>query len=222
MFREVLLVCGVTGSGKTTWARQFTRKLTRFFVYDIAASFPVQYVDAEALAEMVETKPKDFRTGVYSPYDTDVLTAAAYMIGDCWLCLEEISTLYNIGARIHGPLQEAVLLGRQRSLSILAISQRASYIPITLRSQASRIISFRQQEPADLKWLADFLGKDNAEKLPALPDLHCIDWHKGNLTQYSIPHLETTDTHTHTESGSPAHTHSDIHSDGHCEDQPSE
>jgi len=186
MQREVILVCGVTGGGKTTWARQFTKSLPRLLVYDIAASFPVQYTDVETLANLVETKPEQFRYGIYDPRDTDVLTATAFMLGDCWLVLEEISTLYNIGARIHGPLQEAILLGRQRSLSLLAISQRASYFPITLRSQASRIVSFRQQEPSDLKWLADFMGQANAEKLPLLQDLHCIDWHKGVLAEYSV------------------------------------
>jgi len=140
----------------------------------------------------VETKPAQFRFGIYDPRDTDVLTATAFMLGDCWLVLEEISTLYNIGARIHGPLQEAILLGRQRSLSLLAISQRASYFPITLRSQASRIVSFRQQEPADLKWLADFMGQANAEKLPLLQDLHCIDWHKGELAEYSVANVYKT------------------------------
>jgi hypothetical protein len=186
MRREVVLVCGVTGGGKTTWARQFTNKLPRLLVYDIAASFPVQYSDDETIAALVETKPAEFRYGIYDPRDADVLTATAFMLGNCWLVLEEISTLYNIGARIHGPLQEAILLGRQRSLSLLCISQRASYFPITLRSQASRIVSFRQQEPADLKWLADFMGQANAEKLPLLQDLHCIDWHKGELSEYSI------------------------------------
>lgn len=186
MQREVILVCGVTGGGKTTWARQFTKKLPRLLVYDIAASFPVQYSDAESIAELVETKPQQFRYGIYDPRDTDILTATAFMLGNCWLVLEEISTLYNIGARIHGPLQEAILLGRQRSLSLLCISQRASYFPITLRSQASRIVSFRQQEPSDLKWLADFMGQDNAEKLPLLQDLHCIDWHKGELSEYAL------------------------------------
>lgn len=211
MQREVLLVCGVTGSGKTTWARQFTSKLPRLCVYDIALSFPVQYMEAESIAELTDTKPETFRVGVYSPYDTNVLTAAAYMLGNCWLVLEEISTLYNIGARIHGPLQEAVLLGRQRALSLLVISQRASYIPITLRSQASRIISFRQQEPADLKWLADFMGKE-AETLPQLQDLHCIDWHKGKITRYSIP-IPGTRTDTPPETDTQTNTHSDAHSD---------
>lgn len=196
MFREVVLVCGVTGSGKTTWARQFTRKLSRLLVYDIALSFDVEYVDAGTIAALTDGPPPAFRLGIYDPRDADVLCAAAFMVGDCWLVLEEISTLYNIGQRIHGPLQEAVLLGRQRSLSILAISQRASYIPITLRSQASRVITFRQQEPADLKWLADFIGKQ-AEILPSLPDLSCLDWHKGIVSQYAIPHVETTHIQTH-------------------------
>lgn len=185
MQREVFLVCGVTGAGKTTWARQFTLKLPRLLVYDIAVSFPVEYVQVETLAELAENPRENFRYGIYDPRDTDVLTATAFIVGNCWLVLEEISTLYNIGARIHGPLQEAVLLGRQRSLSILAISQRASYFPITLRSQASRVVSFRQQEPTDIKWLADFMGS-RAEILPTLPDLRCIDWSKGELSEYTL------------------------------------
>lgn len=190
MRRDVILVCGVTGSGKTNWARTFTSDLKRLFAYDIAVSFPVQYVDTNYLVTFAENPAPQFRLGVYSPYDTDVLTAAAYMVGNAWLMLEEISTLYNIGARIHGPLQEAVLLGRQRSLSLLIISQRASYIPITLRSQASRIVSFRQQEKADTTWLADFMGKETADQLPALADLECVDWEKGNITRYTCPWVQ--------------------------------
>lgn len=208
MFREVILVCGVTGSGKTTWARQFTNKLPRLFVYDIALSFPVQYLDAESIANFAQEPSDNFRLGIYDSRDADVLAAAAFVVGNCWLVLEEISTLYDVGARVHGPIQEAILLGRQRALSMLIISQRASYIPITLRSQASRIISFRQQETADVKWLTDFMGKQ-AEILPTLPDLSCVDWHKGIVTKYSIPHLPETHTQTHIQT----HTHSNAHSE---------
>lgn len=212
MFREVVLVCGVTGSGKTTWARQFTKELSRLFVYDVAVSFRVSYLPAEDIAAKVDSgelrQSANFRLGIYDPRDADIITAAAFLVGNCWLVLEEISTLYNIGARIHGPLQEAVLLGRQRALSLLIISQRASYIPITLRSQASRIISFRQQEPSDIKWLADFMGKQ-AETLPSLPDLHCLDWHKGNISRYAISLPSKTNIQTYTQT--------DIHSDNHTD-----
>jgi hypothetical protein len=211
VYREVVLVCGVTGSGKTVWSKQFTASFNRLFVYDIAASFNVNYVDVDILLDVVKYPPDKFRMGVYSPYDTDVLTASAYLLGNCWLVLEEISTLYNIGARVHGPLQEAILLGRQRALSLLVISQRASYIPITLRSQASRIISFRQQEPSDIKWLADFIGKD-AQILPTLPDLTCIDWHKGELSRYAISLPRMTNTQTNIQTNTHADYHSDYHS----------
>ena len=187
MQREVIIVCGVTGSGKSVWSKHLTAKMNRLMVYDTLSEFPVTYMDAEGVAAWAEKPPAEFRIGVYNPYDTDVLTAAAYVVGNCMLVLEEISTLYKIGARIDGPLQEAVLLGRHRRLSILAIAQRASYVPVTLRSQASRIVSFRQQEPTDLKWMEEFLGKENAQSLPTLPDLHCIDWHKGNVSKYTVP-----------------------------------
>lgn len=199
MQRDVICVCGVTGSGKTTWARLFADPVRRLFVYDLAASFRAQYAPVADIARVQSSgdlRNKNFRLGVYSPYDAEALTACAYMEGDCLLILEEISTLYKIGARdVGGPLQEAILLGRHRRVSILAIAQRITNIPIILRSQASRIISFRQQEPNDVAALREFLGRD-ALRLPSLPDLHCLDWNKGRVTDYTVPFPRTNSGQT--------------------------
>lgn len=184
--REVVLVLGETGSGKTTWAKKYTDAETRLFVYDIAHDFRANYVSSDELIELQDEPPAQFRIGVWTPDDVEPLTASAYLWGNCTLVLEELSTLYRTGERISGPIAEVVYLGRHQTVSLVCIAQRATSIPVAIRSQASRIVSFRQQEDDDVKALVGKFGKENAQKLTRMQDLHCIDWHKGDITEYKI------------------------------------
>lgn len=186
--REVVIVLGVTGSGKTTWAKKYVAHESRLAVYDIAHDFNVQYMSADDIADLPESKPDRFRVGVWIPEDAPLLAASAFLLGNCTLVLEELSTLFPTGAKITGPISEVVYLGRHRRVTLVCIAQRATSIPVAIRSQASRVVTFRQQEDDDVKALVGKIGKENAMRVTGLPDLTCIDWHRGEVTEYSITH----------------------------------
>lgn len=186
--REVIIVLGVTGSGKTTWTKKFTDGETRLLAYDIAHDFNVAYMNAEELIEQNENPPETFRYGVWTPDDVETLIASAFVWGKCTLMLEELSTLYKTGEKISGPIGEVVYLGRHQTVTLICIAQRATSIPIAIRSQASRIVTFRQQEDDDVKSLVGKFGKERCARMTGLQDLHCMDWWKGEVSEYKITH----------------------------------
>jgi hypothetical protein len=49
------------------------------------------------------------------------------------------------------------------------VSQRAALVPLTVRSQANKVIAFHQAEPRDLEALADKCGDEFAERVRSLP-----------------------------------------------------
>ena len=54
--------------------------------------------------------------------------------------------------------------------ALIVVSQRANRVPLTVRSQASTIVSFRQTEVADLKALEERCGEQFASRVRGLPD----------------------------------------------------
>jgi len=73
---------------------------------------------------------------------------------------------------------DAATLGRHwgGGMALISISQRANRVPLTVRSQSSRIISFTQDEPADVDGLAAKTGRDFAEAASRLPPHSFIEW----------------------------------------------
>lgn len=185
--RDVVIVVGVTGTGKTNWVKQFVSPCSRLFAYDIISDFDVEYTSRNGLLELHEARPEKFRVGVFSPDDAELMAAIAFDLGNCTFVVEEVATLYNVGARVNGPMRDVILLGRHQRVSIVAIAQRMVNIPITIRSQASRVITFRQHELEDVKILGEKFGKTGAQEILTLPDFHCMDWEKGVTATYYVP-----------------------------------
>jgi hypothetical protein len=192
MKREVVLVLGKTGNGKSVWTKNYTKPCKRLFVYDLCREYPVDYYNGDDLVDMLEnrvgntsTMPKEFRVGVWKSEDADIAGALAFVEGDCTLVCEEMSTLYSRGEKMDSWLKEIVFLGRHRRVSLVATAQRAASIPIDLRSQANRVVSFAQAEQRDMSWLEDYFGEEAAQ-IPLLPPLHCLDYWNGTVSRYSI------------------------------------
>lgn len=85
---------------------------------------------------------------------------------DFWLVIDEaqfFADRYNMNA----DLRELVAHGGHSELNLIFIVREAQEISKFLRSQADEIISFRQVEPASLKWCSH-LSAEAAVKLPLL------------------------------------------------------
>ena len=207
MNREVIIVLGKTGYGKSLWSNMYSSLADRFFVYDPSRTYRADYESNEYLdnpeslayeqkVERITSLPggleaserglKHFRFGTIDPDDVEAMANAAFIAGQNLFAVEETSTVFEKGERrLPDHFKRLVFFGRHRQCSLLFVAQRAMSIPIDIRSQASRIVSFQQHEGDDLSWLYEFYGKDT-EIIPYLPKLQCLDYCNGSLFRYSI------------------------------------
>lgn len=189
MQRDLAIILGKTGYGKSTWLMNFCKGYKRIFVFDPFAKFPAQYLDDQALCEAHErgdfSDDKEFCVGSYRLNDLELLGAFSFMHGKCILVIEECGFVFNKGERIPEWLSEIVFLGRHQQTSIAITAQAPVYIPIDLRSQAHRLISFWLTETRDLDWTEQYFG-DRVEEILTLPKFECLDADDRIVTRYKV------------------------------------
>lgn len=189
MTRDVIAVLGKTGFGKSVWTRKYAASKKRLFVFDPLRDFPCEYMGAESLIDNFDRgyfdERKIFSVGSGNIDDLELLGALTMLAGNALLIVEECAISFDKYGKIPLWLRDLVFLGRHRDASILVTSQRAASVPIDLRSQVSRLVTFQQSEGDDLSWLKPYLGK-NINELPGLPVLTCIDASNMQKNKYSI------------------------------------
>ncbi len=175
MQREVKFRLGQTGSGKTWGAAQEFRTRPRAIVAECGydefpairfAEFPDLVLYLERIGAF-SSKSVPFRVS-YTPRasEYEFMFALALELGDVWLYLEEADRFGD--PKTCYAYDEVVTRGRHDGISIMALSLNPFALPIDLRRQATSIVSFRQTEEPDVKWVAAKVG-DLAYELPALP-----------------------------------------------------
>ncbi len=190
--RDFVCIFGNQGCGKSVWGKAYAKGQTRLFVSDPMASYPgVDFSTApdEVLPRLFESPENvPFRFGTYLPEELPLLCHSAMAAGNCSLVIEECALIFKRGEELHEWFKPIVFTGRHRRVNLILIAQRATKIPIDLRSQASRIITFRQTEPGDVDALADRIGRDTAREIPTLQKLECFDWQgdTGELRRYTL------------------------------------
>lgn len=187
--REVIIILGKTGFGKSTWLNSYAQHLPKLFIFDPFAAFPAEYLNAEQIISRHDAQAfqsaSNFRVGTHNLPDMDLLGAVSFLTGNCAFIVEECGVAFYKGERIPDWLSEIIFLGRHRNVSVILTAQRAASIPIELRSQASRFISFRQTEKRDLEWTRDYVG-DYYSELSTLDVLECLDADKDGVSRYRI------------------------------------
>ena len=187
--REVTIVIGKTGYGKSTWLMNYCARFPRIFVFDPFQKFPANYSNEDGLLDSMDAglfnHGNPFRCGVSNRADLDLIGSLAYTAGDCLLVVEECGFIWSKGERIPEWLQEIVFLGRHNNVSLAVTAQRAAYIPIDLRSQANRLVSFWQTELTDIGWLETYL-LDRVDEIATLPRFVCLDAEDSKIDKYKI------------------------------------
>lgn len=188
--RDYILVIGNQGCGKTAWTRAYSKAASRMLVFDPKAEYPdVDYLTPpdEIIPAIVSGERREFRYGSYMPEELEMLGSAAYAAGRSLLLMEECALLFNRGEDIAPWARPIVFMGREVGLDLVLVAQRAMRFPIDIRSQASRIITFAQSEPDDVKALCGRIGKQYAEEIISLPPLTCLDWKQGQgVKRYTV------------------------------------
>lgn len=195
--REIIIVLGKTGYGKSRWTWEYLSGEPRVFCYDPMHDAPnMRWMNADEVIRWHDMNPvpseydpqhpkRYYRIATDDEDSRDTFGHLAFLRGNCIFAVEEASLVFEQGERISGWCKNIVFVGRHRNVSLLVTAQRAASIPIALRSQASRVVSFGQHEGDDLRWLKGFYG-DAISELPLLPRLACLDSTEGEITRYSI------------------------------------
>lgn len=187
--RDVVIITGITGYGKSHWLEQYLNRYSRVFIFDPFRAIPANYISGDDLISKYENgdlnNPNPFRFGCYALPDVALMGSIGYLVGNCAFVIEECGYAFRKGESIPEWLAEGIFLGRHQSYSMVFTAQRAISIPIELRSQTNRFISFRQTEPADVKWCREKLG-EFAEDLPTLPKYYCFDSDGDTVSRYSL------------------------------------
>lgn len=192
--REVILVFGKTGSGKTEWTRHYLANCHRVIIADAdQKGYPA--IHFETLDDLVayaekNSQPRNFFRVSYTPYEHEfpIFLDLARIISPVHLVLEEADRLPDPGDCFE--YQEIIVRGRHTGTSLIAVSLYPYLMPKMLRSQATRIIAFRQHEPADIDWLRRVMG-DDAHRLSNLGDHEFFDWTPG-VQQFTAKKLNLT------------------------------
>lgn len=182
--RELILVLGKTGSGKTSWLRHHVMtRVRRALIVDAgfnefdASAMPSFDILCQVLEGCCDSH---FWRVSYTPISSEfpfVLEAAA-RVGNLHLVLEEADRLPSPSDCT--AYDEIITRGRHYGVSILAAALHPYKLPADLRRQATRIITFRQHEPRDLAWLSDVMGPD-VDRLPVLDQYVYLDWSSDGI-----------------------------------------
>lgn len=170
--REVILIFGQTGSGKSYLARELARSYHRVLIADSGFGDFAPIEEAPTYDDLLKKlegwkafEGKPFRVSYdFRPEEYPLAFSTVLYLRDTLLVLEE-------GDRFDATLdeyREVIFRGRHYGVHILIISLHPRAIPTDLRRQATKIISFRQIFPDDLDWLAEMMG-DEAYKLVDFP-----------------------------------------------------
>lgn len=181
--RDVRLILGKTGSGKTTLARQFVRQLPRALILDSGfCEFPADnFATMRQLHEHLDAHGGAggrFRAS-YTPLKKDVSTLFRWAreLGrpeEITLVLEECDRFPT--AESAAGFEELIQRGRHYGVNMLCLTTHPYAVDIDLRRQATEIFSFRQHEPADIKWLSSVMPAAVVEKISGLGDYEYICW----------------------------------------------
>lgn len=188
--RSVTGVLGMTGQGKSVWTRRYMSAFNRLFVFDPLGDADVEYISIDNLIEKYEkgdlADDKHFKFGTLSSDDIPFFTSISFVVGNNLFCVEECAIAFeNSRGNLDSWWRELIFLGRHQSVSLLFTAQRSVSIPIAVRSQFTRLVSFRQHESADVNWLANYFG-ERTNEIDSLQELECIDANKGEIERYRI------------------------------------
>src|SRR4030066_199780 len=80
---------------------------------------------------------------------------------------------------------EIVKRGRHQALQLIVATRRPHEIPPIIRSQISRLVTFRHLEPRDLQYLREISGVEE-DRIQTLENYHYIEWRLGKIIEGTV------------------------------------
>lgn len=178
--REIVLVFGQTGQGKSQFTKRFIAKTKRVLVIDPQDEYEqVLHLDTEdAIKAHIGKNPRVFRVGVSDLRLFDVCSDLISLCPESLFVVEESQRIIPPMVKLPESFADLIFRGRHSGTSILLVSQRPTTVDIAVRSQFHRLITFRQTEKRDLNWITDVSGYELDDEIRGLDVLEYIEINK--------------------------------------------
>jgi hypothetical protein len=177
-----VLVIGKSGSGKTRHVLARTAGCDRILFYDTLGHDYSQGVVVYDLAGLKAYWRRVYRGAfriIYRPKnDREEFDQVAQLVYDCGnvtFVVEECDSFCR-PQQVSPAVWQILKRGRHRDIHTVMVTQRPFGIDRTITSQASQVAVFRTEEPRDLAYLEERLGKDSAEKISQLQQYQYVLW----------------------------------------------
>lgn len=171
MDERITLIFGMTGSGKSTIAKQIISKENRLIVFDNLREYENNFLIIENFSSLYSflTNKKNQTFRISLRYDNDLdfeyTFKLIFEIGNITVLVEE-AQLYISSNEKDNYFLRLVRYGRHRQIKIIGIARRTVELSRDFRAQTNKIISFRQIDLDDIKNLEKFgmTGLENLQK----------------------------------------------------------
>jgi len=188
--REIILVFGQTGSGKTQWTKRFIRGLPRVIIVDPLDEYDGLLAEStEALIDAIENR-KVFTVRTLLLEDFPFICQVARVAGPCTLVVEETQRILPPRVDVPESFSDLIYRGRHYGVSVVMVSQRPMTVNLVARSQWTQLITFRQVETSDVRWIQQVTGSVADLNLPILSyfhfTLHGVEQKKIVLTSQKL------------------------------------
>jgi hypothetical protein len=152
-----VFIAGMTGSGKTFWAMHMLAAQPRLVVIDLKHSdeigkWPWDRADRQSQRNL--ERGRAVRVRVQDEGAALDWLALAYRSGGCIVYVDEIFLLVPQGTRSPIEVQEIWRAGRERGVGGWVATQRPSWLPKELLSEADWTVCFRLKLEDDRKTMA--------------------------------------------------------------------
>jgi len=163
MIREIILIFGRTGSGKTTLAKELIRERQRVIIVDALLEYDeglIFYSLNEMIDYILTNKTYNDNFKYVCRFDNDIeidyLFELCYILGNLTLVVEESEIYINPFQKVNSNFLRLVRYGRHKAVSIIAIGRRVVELSNDIRSQVNKIYSFKQVNPLDIQILRKY------------------------------------------------------------------
>lgn len=157
---ERIFICGRTGSGKTFLAMHLLLPVSRLVVIDPKASLAAwELEDWGEAARRRLRNGEPVRTRAVEPEEAMEALAEAYEAGNVIVYIDEVYGLVPPGSRPDPVLTAIWTRGRERKVAGWASTQRPTWVPLFVMSEADHFFIFTLNLAEDRARVAGFVGE---------------------------------------------------------------
>ena len=182
---EVGTIAGKRGMGKSTIARMIGKLFKKLIVYDPMFEYGMLGTRVRNLDDIGQLDKV-----VYSPMN-NTLEELEKFCDWVWIHRKNVMVILDEidehakGNFLPPKFGRLCRLGRHKGLGVVGITRRIANLNKTLPALSHHIISFRQNLPNDIEYLAEFIGKQPASKIMELEKYQYI-WYEDERSTFTI------------------------------------